>query len=110
MLRIYAELAWLTRLLHELGVPGLTPVDLRCDNQAVIYIAKNPVYHERTKHIDLDCHFVREKFLDGLISLSHIPTRLQLADILTKVLPGTQHHQLLSKLGVVSPTLQLEGG
>jgi len=54
----------------------------------------------RTKHIELDCHFVREKLLDGLISLSYVPTQLQLADILTKPLTGPSHLDQLSKLGV----------
>ncbi|KAI3515606.1 hypothetical protein L1887_14507 [Cichorium endivia] len=61
MRRVCSELAWLNRLLYELQVPGLTPIPLRCDNLAAIYIAKNPVFHERTKHIEIDCHFVREK-------------------------------------------------
>lgn len=69
--RITAELAWLSRLLHELEVPDILPVPVKCDNQASIYITKNPVFHERTKHIDLDCLFVRDKLLSGLISLSY---------------------------------------
>jgi len=102
MRRVCAELAWLSRLLHELGIEDITPISLKCDNQASIYIAKNPVYHERKKHIDLDCHFVREKLLEGLVSLTHVPTKEQLADILTKSLTGLQHHDILSKLGITS--------
>jgi len=60
MRRLVAELAWLSQLLHELTVDNITPIPLKCDNQASIYIAKNPVFHERTKHIELDCHFVRQ--------------------------------------------------
>ena len=98
--RLVAELAWLSRLLHELTITDLTPIPIKCDNQAAIYLAKNPVFHERTKHIELDCHFVREKLLDGLISLSHVSTNLQLADIFTKPLSGPSHADQLSKLAV----------
>jgi len=107
--RLVAELAWLSRLFHELTITDITPIPIKCDNQAAIYIAKNPVFHERTKHIELDCHFVREKLLDGLISLSHVPTHLQLADILTKPLPGPSHLAQLSKLGA-QRTSHLRGG
>jgi len=75
--RLVAELAWLSRLLNEFIVADITPIPIKCDNQAAIYIAKNPVFHERTKHIELDCHFVREKLLDGLISLGHVSTKHQ---------------------------------
>ncbi|XP_074298425.1 secreted RxLR effector protein 161-like [Silene latifolia] len=95
--RITAELAWLRRLLTELQVPNIQAILAKCDSQAAIHIAKNPV---REKHIDLDCHFVREKLLDGLISLSYIPTLQQPADLFTKALPGPLHHQLQHKLGL----------
>ena len=55
---VTVELSWLTRLLSELQVPSIVPVPIKSDSQAAIYIAKNPVYHERTKHIELDCHFI----------------------------------------------------
>jgi len=61
MRRLVARLAWLSRLLTELTVDRITPIPLKCDNQAAIYIAKNPVFHERTKHVELGYHFVREK-------------------------------------------------
>jgi len=107
--RLVAELAWLSRLLSEFSIPDITPIPVKCDSQAAIYIARNPVFHERTKHIELDCHFVQEKLLAGLISLKHVHTKAQLADILTKPLPGSTHHQLLSKLGVHRPP-NLRGG
>lgn len=63
--RVCVELAWLPRLLHELTVPNLNPVPLKCDSQAAIYIAKNPIFHEQTKHIELDRHFVHEQLQAG---------------------------------------------
>ncbi|XP_070007431.1 uncharacterized mitochondrial protein AtMg00810-like [Nicotiana sylvestris] len=63
------EVTWLSRLLSDFGLPFSSPIPLCCDNQAALHIARNPVFHERTKHIELDCHFVRGKIGDGLISL-----------------------------------------
>jgi len=111
MRAVTAELSWLTRLLSEPQVPSLLPIPLKCDSLAAIYIAKNPVFHERTKHIELDCHFVREKLHEGLISLSHTKTSDQLADLFTKHLPSLQHTHLLGKLGVsLCPPSNLRGG
>jgi len=104
MRHVVAELSWLSRLFHELTVTSITPIPVKCDNQAAIYIAKNPVFHKRIKHIELDCHFVREKLMAGLISLHHIPSRQQLADVLTKPLSGPLHRELINKLGVQAPT------
>ena len=74
MRRVCAELAWISQLFEELQVENLTPIPLKCDNLSAIYIATNPVFHERTKHIEIDCHYVREKLQDGLISyLTLIP-------------------------------------
>ncbi|KAJ8765618.1 hypothetical protein K2173_014740 [Erythroxylum novogranatense] len=96
-----AELKWLFGLIAELGIKGSTPAILHCDNQAAIQIAANPVYHERTKHIEIDCHFVRESIQNGFVETRHISTKDQLADILTKGLGNQQHDYLLSKLGVI---------
>ena len=101
---IIAELAWLTKRFFELQVPFILPIPLKCDSLVAIYIAKNLVFHELTKHIELDCHLVREKLHEVLISLSHAKTTEQLADLFAKFLPGLQHHCLLSKLGVSSCT------
>ncbi|OIT23020.1 putative mitochondrial protein, partial [Nicotiana attenuata] len=70
--KVVAELTWLTQLLPDLSVPVSYLVSIFCDNQAAIHIARNPVFHERTKHIEEDCHFVRKKIADGLIQLFHV--------------------------------------
>ncbi|KAL2945484.1 Retrovirus-related Pol polyprotein from transposon TNT 1-94 [Bienertia sinuspersici] len=96
------EIIWLKQLLHDLGLGHLNSVPLFCDNQAAIAISANPVYHEKTKHIAIDCHFIREKVQDGTIIPSYIPTSKQLADVFTKQLTVDKHQNLLHKLGVTS--------
>jgi len=100
MRRVVAELTWLVRLFKDLSVPVPLPVPLHSDSLAAIHIAKNSVFHERTKHVELDCHFVRQQYLAWLISLSYVRSTSQLADIFTKSLTGPVHHTLLGKLCV----------
>nr|XP_025883812.1 uncharacterized protein LOC112940244 [Solanum lycopersicum] len=95
-----AELTWLTGPFKELGVHIQQPIDLKCDSKAAIQIAANPIFHERTKHIDIDCHFVRERVSQGIIRTDHVSTTEQLADILTKGSGRVQHEYLISKLGL----------
>ncbi|XP_060178798.1 uncharacterized mitochondrial protein AtMg00810-like [Lycium barbarum] len=104
MSKVVAELVWLVRLLADFGFCLSSSVPVFCDNLAALHIAKNPVFHERTKHIEVDCHFIRTKLADGLISLHHISTGSQLADVFTKCLTGGQHRFLLGKLDVLSPS------
>jgi len=110
MRRVTAEVTWLVRLLTDLSISPPLPIDLFSDSQAAIQIAKNPVFHERTKHVELDCHFVRQQFMAGIISLSYIPSRSQVADIFTKPLAGPVHNSIISKLGVVTHPSNLRGG
>jgi len=105
-----AEVTWLVSLLKELGVSHPQPVTLHCDSQSAIHIARNPVFHERTKHIEVDCHFTRDKVMEGLLQLSYLPTQSQIADVLTKILPCNQHWFLLNKLGMLPQHPKLAGG
>ncbi|GAA0146187.1 hypothetical protein LIER_06200 [Lithospermum erythrorhizon] len=105
-----SEVTWLVRLLEELGLNHLAHVTLYCDNTLAIHITKNLVFHERTKHIEIDFHFTQDKVLGGSLQLAHVPTKDQIADILTKALPSSQRSYLLSKLGVFSLHHQLERG
>jgi len=94
------ELTWLKTLLHDLSVHHSQPMFLHCDNQAALYIAQNPVFHERTKHIEIDCHVVREKLKVSLISTQHVTSRSQLADIFIKSLGREAFQALSRKLGI----------
>ncbi|CAL8077131.1 unnamed protein product [Prunus armeniaca] len=95
------ELTWLRYLLRDLQVEHNQPATLLCDNKAALYIAANPVYHERTKHIELDCHTVRERIQNGEIKTVHVQTKHQVADIFTKPLPAPLFQSHLGKLGVI---------
>ncbi|XP_057453144.1 secreted RxLR effector protein 161-like [Lotus japonicus] len=94
------EIQWLNYLLHDLEVSHSTSVSMYCDNRSVMHIAHNPSYHERTKHIELDCHIVRKKLQQGLIHLLPVSSSLQIADILTKPLAPAPFHSIYSKLGM----------
>ena len=100
--KVVGELVWFERLLGELTESCKLPISVFCDSQAAIHIAKNPVFHERTKHIEVDCHFVRNKLQEGLITLHYVSTSEQMFDILTKALSGPSHSNILHKLSVTT--------
>nr|XP_033514035.1 uncharacterized protein LOC117278679 [Nicotiana tomentosiformis] len=95
-----AELIWLYELFKEADTQIKLPIDIYCDSKSAIQIAANPLYHERTKHIEIDYHFVRERIQQRLITTNYISTTNQPANILTKGLAKVQHEYLKSKLGV----------
>lgn len=104
------EVTWLQAMFRDLGITELPPAIMHCDNKAAIAIATTPVLHEKTKHVDIDCHFVRDKLNSGTLVTTHVPTHSQIADLLTKGLSTKQHFYLMSKLGVQpAPTTKLEG-
>jgi hypothetical protein len=94
------ELLWLKILLMELGLFKEKPMLLYCDNKAAINIAHNPVQHGRTKHIEIDRHFIKEKLDLGIISMPHVSSSDQLADILTKGLSEKVFSSLCGKMGL----------
>ena len=101
MAQSVCEIVWIYQLLSEMGFNVTVPAKLWCDNQVALHIASNPVFHERTKHIEVDCHFIREKIQEGLVSTGFVKTGEQLGDILTKAVNGARISYRCNKLGMV---------
>ncbi|KAG8473962.1 hypothetical protein CXB51_033910 [Gossypium anomalum] len=93
---------WLQRLMGELKLSYTKPITLYCDNQAAISIAHNPIHHDRTKHVEIDRHFITEKINKGEICVSYLPTRQQVADVLTKSLSRKMFEEIMGKLGLIN--------
>ena len=100
MIEACCELAWHRYLLRDLGVLHQEPALLHCENKAALHIATNPVFHECTRHIEMDCHHIRDKIQDGSIITSSMSSAHQLADILTKPLGNEIFAPMIRKLGV----------
>jgi hypothetical protein len=92
------ELLFIHKLLGDFQVRSLLPLSLHCDNNAAIFMTANPVFHNRTKHFEIDLFFLREKVMAGVFKLFKIDTLEQPADIFTKNLGASQHHYLCKKL------------
>lgn len=104
-----AELTWLTYILRDVGVSLYTPPVLYCDNLSALYMTVNPILHARTKHIELDYHFVREKVAKGALITKFVCSFDQIADIFTKGLSNSHFMLLRSKLGVSTAPSSLRG-
>ncbi|GJX27192.1 ribonuclease H-like domain-containing protein [Tanacetum coccineum] len=95
-----AETCWLHNLLRELHTPLSSATLVYCDNVSAVYLSCNPVQHQRTKHIDIDIHFVRDLVAAGQVRVLHVPSRYHFADIFTKGLPSTLFEEFRSSLSV----------
>jgi len=95
-----AEATWLRQLLLELHTPLRRATLVYCDNISAVYMSSNPVQHQRTKHIEIDLHFVRERVALGHVKVLHVPTSSRYADIFTKGLPSTVFVEFRSSLNV----------
>lgn len=100
MTEVLKELLWIKGLLFDFGINHTSPMTLRCDNQSAIYLSSNPVFHERTKHVEAESHFTRNYIIKGIISTKHVSTNEQLADIQTKALGRKEFDIFLYKLGI----------
>ncbi|KAL8101713.1 hypothetical protein AgCh_033560 [Apium graveolens] len=96
------EALWLKRILEELRMTSKPTINMFCDNQAALSIARNPVHHDRTKHIEIDRNFIKVKIDKGIINMLYIPTRSQIADMLTKALSRQPFEELTAKLGMIN--------
>lgn len=92
------EAIWLRTMLKEMNITQTEPTTLYCDNQGAMFLAKNPITHARTKHIDIRYHIIREMIESKTVSLIYTKTEDQLADIFTKALSGPRHGYLIEKM------------
>ncbi|GKD70032.1 ribonuclease H-like domain-containing protein [Tanacetum coccineum] len=106
---VVAKTAWIRNHLRELHSPLLTATLVYCDNVSAVYMSANPVQHQRTKHIEIDIHFVRDMVKAGHVRVLHVPSRFQYADIFTKGLPSALFEDFCSSLSVWPPPAPTAG-
>lgn len=94
------EIKWIIPLIKYFGIKVDKPVPFFCDSKATVHIAANPVFYERTKHIERDCHSVSDAVKAGFIPIQHVRSKDKISDILTKALGRPQFVFLSFKLGV----------
>jgi hypothetical protein len=94
------ELLWLKNLMKDLGFFQRTAMNLYCDNKSAIEIAHNHVQHDRTKHVEVDRHFIKEKLEAGIIQFPFIKSEFQLTDVLTKTVSSKVFTSCLDKLSM----------
>ncbi|GJS35501.1 ribonuclease H-like domain-containing protein [Tanacetum coccineum] len=97
---VTSEVIWILFFLKDLQIESLLPVSLHCDINSAIKIAVNPLFHERTKHFEIDLYFVREKVLKEIVKTVKVDSANQIADIITKGFDIVQHLKLVKKLGM----------
>ncbi|KAK4382600.1 Retrovirus-related Pol polyprotein from transposon RE1 [Sesamum angolense] len=95
------ELTWIYALLQDLQMCIPKPIQFLCDNRASLHIMSNPVFHEQTKHLEIDCHLVWDHYETGFLAPSHVSSKDQLAGVFTKPLTRTLFQSLVCKLGLI---------
>lgn len=100
---IVVETCWLRNLLSELHFPLQKATLVYCDNVSAIYLSRNPIQYQRTKHVEFDIHFVREKVALSHVRVIHVPSAYQYADIFTKGLPRQLFLDFRSSLSIRPP-------
>ncbi|GKE00894.1 ribonuclease H-like domain-containing protein [Tanacetum coccineum] len=103
---VVAKTAWLRNLLRELHTPLFSVTLVYCNNVSDIYMTANPVHHQRTKHIEINIHFVRDMVAHGQVRVLHVPSRYKYADIFTKELPSALFEEFRTSLSVRSSLAQ----
>jgi len=95
------EAIWLRKILVDVFDTNLDPTTIYCDNQSCINLSKNPIFHDRSKNIEIRYHFIRDRVEKGVVKLQYVPTNGQVVDILTKGLSKGKFEYFREKLGVV---------